>query len=55
MITLNFDGAPMGAVATQEKPERATVRKERWVRYYGPATVIIGSVLYVIHSWMGIA
>lgn len=38
-----------------EAREQSEARKERWIRYYGPAIAIMGTMLYVIHAWMAVA
>jgi hypothetical protein len=55
MTTLTFNGTDTLAAADFEAMEKSNARKENWIRYYGPATVIMGSLLYVVHSWMAIA
>lgn len=60
MTMLNFNSeATMPAAsfdsANSDAMERSNTRKEQWIRYYCPAMVLIGSILYVIHSWMAVA
>ncbi|MGA3210658.1 MAG: hypothetical protein ABSD20_05075 [Terriglobales bacterium] len=55
MTMLNVISAEAIPAVNSEVIEKTNTRREHWIRYYCPALVIMGSVLYVIHSWMMIA
>jgi hypothetical protein len=55
MTTLNFNSAETVPASNFQAEEQADARKEKWIRYYCPALAIMGSIVYVIHSWMAVA
>jgi hypothetical protein len=55
MTTLNFNCTQTVTATNLEVEEQSNEQAAKWVRYYCPALAIMGSILYVVHSWMAIA
>ena len=55
MTTLNFNSAETVPPVDFDALGNTNNRNANWVRFYAPAMVIVGSLLYVVHAWMGVA